>query len=76
MGRNKLPGNRQRVNSSGALQLSDRTINNSRFNIDRDFGFFINHINEVRDKFSWNVKTSITTGDGRNFTKYTDNGLA
>ncbi|MBK6667214.1 MAG: porin [Saprospiraceae bacterium] len=75
-GQTKLPGNRQRVNSSGALQLSDRTINNSRFNIDRDFGFFINHINEVRDKFSWNVKTSITTGDGRNFTKSPDNGLA
>ena len=42
-GQTKLPGNRQRVNSSGALQLTDRSINNARFNIDRDFGFFINH---------------------------------
>ncbi|HLT52940.1 MAG TPA: porin, partial [Flavobacteriaceae bacterium] len=29
-GQTKLPGNRQRVNSSGALQLTDRSINNSR----------------------------------------------
>jgi phosphate-selective porin OprO/OprP len=75
-GQTKLPGNRQRVNSSGALQLSDRTISNSRFNIDRDFGFFINMINEYQDQFSWNIKSAITTGDGRNFTKSPDNGLA
>ncbi|MFZ1458233.1 MAG: porin [Saprospiraceae bacterium] len=75
-GQTKLPGNRQRVNSSGALQLSDRTISNSRFNIDRDFGFFINLINEYQDQFSWNIKSAITTGDGRNFTKSPDNGLA
>ena len=30
-GQTKLPGNRQRVNSSGALQLTDRTINNAKF---------------------------------------------
>ncbi len=75
-GQTKLPGNRQRVNSSGALQLSDRTISNSRFNIDRDFGFFINMINEYQDQFSWNIKSALTTGDGRNFTKSPDNGLA
>jgi hypothetical protein len=33
-GQTKLPGNRQRVNSSG-LQLTDRSINNTRFTIDR-----------------------------------------
>lgn len=75
-GQTKLPGNRQRVNSSGALQLSDRTINNSRFNIDRDFGLFVNHIHEYKDDFSWNIKSTITTGDGRNFTKSPDDGLA
>lgn len=36
-GQTKLPGNRQRINSSGALQLTDRSINNASFNIDRDF---------------------------------------
>lgn len=75
-GQTKLPGNRQRVNSSGALQLSDRSINNARFNIDRDFGIFINHINEYNDAFSWNIKSAISTGDGRNYTDSPDNGLA
>ncbi|MGB4961145.1 MAG: porin, partial [Saprospiraceae bacterium] len=75
-GQTKLPGNRQRVNSSGALQLSDRSITNSRFNIDRDFGFFFNFDNEKTNQFSWNLKSAITTGDGRNYTKSPDNGLA
>ncbi|RRN76279.1 porin, partial [Pseudoxanthomonas sp. SGD-10] len=33
-GTNKLPGNRQRVNSSGQLQFADRSLVNSTFNID------------------------------------------
>jgi hypothetical protein len=40
-GQTKLPGNNQRVVSSGSLEFTDRTINNSRFNIDRDFGLLI-----------------------------------
>jgi hypothetical protein len=75
-GQTKLPGNRQRVNSSGALQFTDRTINNARFNIDRDFGFFINYNNEIKNTFSYNLKSAITTGDGRNYTQKPDNGLA
>ena len=38
LGQTKLPGNRQRVTSSGDLQMPDRSIVNSTFNIDRDFG--------------------------------------
>ncbi|WP_179320935.1 porin [Winogradskyella helgolandensis] len=75
-GQTKLPGNRQRINSSGALQLTDRSINNSRFNIDRDFGLQVYYLNELQDKFSYNVKTAISTGEGRNWTKEPDNGLA
>jgi len=75
-GQTKLPGNRQRVNSSGALQLSDRSNNNARFNIDRDFGFFFNWLNEKESKFSWNLKSAISNGEGRNYTKNPDNGLA
>lgn len=75
-GQTKLPGNRQRVNSSGALQLTDRTINNARFNIDRDFGFQAYYINEKKDKFSYNIKTAISTGEGRNWTKTSDDGVA
>jgi len=75
-GQTKLPGNRQRVNSSGALQMTDRSINNTRFNIDRDFGFQAYYLNESTDKFSYNVKTAVTTGEGRNWTKSADNGVA
>jgi len=75
-GQTKLPGNRQRINSSGALQLTDRSINNSRFNIDRDFGLQVYYLNELEDTFSYNIKTAISTGEGRNWTKEPDNGLA
>ena len=75
-GQTKLPGNRQRVNSSGGLQLTDRTINNARFTIDRDFGFQAYFLNEYADKFSYNIKTAVTTGEGRNWTKSNDNGVA
>lgn len=75
-GQTKLPGNRQRVNSSGALQLTDRSINNARFTIDRDFGFQAYYLNENTVKFSYNVKTAVTTGEGRNWTKSADDGVA
>lgn len=75
-GQTKLPGNRQRVNSSGALQLTDRTINNARFNIDRDFGIQIHQMNEYADQFSYNFKWASSMGEGRNFTKEPNNGLA
>ena len=39
-GQTKIKANRARVNSSSALQFVDRSIVNSTFNIDRDFGFF------------------------------------
>lgn len=75
-GQTKLPGNRQRVNSSGALQLTDRSINNARFTIDRDFGIHAYYLNEEKDKFSYNLKTAISTGEGRNWTKTSDDGVA
>ena len=75
-GQTKLPGNRQRINSSGALQLTDRSINNEVFNIDRDFGLQVYYLNEKNNQFSYNIKTAISTGEGRNWTKEPDNGLA
>ncbi|TRW23380.1 porin [Flavobacterium zepuense] len=75
-GQTKLPGNRQRVNSSGGLQLTDRSINNARFTIDRDFGFQVHNQNERVDKFSYNFRGAISTGEGRNSTDKPDNGLA
>ncbi len=39
-GQTKIKANRARINSSSALQFVDRSIVNSEFNLDRDFGFF------------------------------------
>ena len=75
-GQTKLPGNRQRVNSSGGLQLTDRSINNARFTIDRDFGFQVHNMNEYKDKFSYNLKGAVSTGEGRNSTEKPDDGIA
>jgi hypothetical protein len=75
-GQTKLPGNRQRINSSGGLQLTDRTINNAKFTIDRDFGFQVHNINEYIDRFSYNFKTAISSGEGRNNTDKPDAGIA
>jgi phosphate-selective porin OprO/OprP len=69
-GQQKLPGNRQRINSSGDLQFVDRSIVNAAYNIDRDFGFQVQH----KSKFSV-LRGAISTGDGRNITSG-DNGLA
>ena len=75
-GQTKLPGNRQRVNSSGGLQLTDRSINNAKFTIDRDFGFQVHNLNEFKDRFSYNIKAAISTGEGRNVTSKPDAGVA
>lgn len=75
-GQTKLPGNRQRVNSSGGLQLTDRTINNAKFTIDRDFGFQVHNMNEFNDKFSYNLKAAVSGGEGRNQTGKADDGIA
>jgi phosphate-selective porin OprO/OprP len=73
-GQTKLPGNRQRVISSGNLEMVDRTLTNARFNIDRDFGVQIHYTNHVND-FVFAIKGAITSGEGRNFLT-TDEGLA
>jgi len=64
------------VNSSGGLQLTDRTINNAKFTIDRDFGFQFHNMNEFKDKFSYNFKGAVSTGEGRNVTGKSDDGVA
>jgi phosphate-selective porin OprO/OprP len=69
----KLPGTRQTVNSSGALQLTDRNINNFKFGIDRDFGLHFANLNEFKDKFSYNFKAAVTLGEGRNWTTNSSN---
>lgn len=74
MGQGKLPGNRQRVTSSGQQQFADRSLVNAIFNIDRDFGVMAYYNNHVGN-FYYNLKGAISSGDGRNVQR-TDNGLA
>ncbi|WP_068598832.1 porin [Vaginella massiliensis] len=75
-GQTKLPGNRQRSNSSGALQLTDRSINNSEFNIDRDFGAQVQYSKRTGKDFSYTIRGAISTGEGRNWTDFKGTGLA
>jgi hypothetical protein len=75
-GQTKLPGNNQRVVSSGSLEFTDRTINNSRFNIDRDFGLFLDYSRVKPNSFSYDLKGAITKGEGRNWVKTEDDGIA
>ncbi|WP_366185269.1 porin [Flavobacterium ovatum] len=75
-GQTKLPGNNQRVISSGSLELTDRSINNSKFNIDRDFGVFVEYAKEKKDKFYYGLKGAISKGEGRNWVKTSDDGIA
>lgn len=70
IGQTKLPGNRQRINSSGDLQFADRSIVNSTFNIDRDFGIQFNY----KAKFAV-VRGALSSGEGRNITN-SDYGMA
>jgi phosphate-selective porin OprO and OprP len=74
-GQSKLPGNRQRVTSSGNLQFADRSLANGFFNIDRDFGFFAYKTFIFKNQSALLAKGVISTGDGRNATK-TNDGLA
>lgn len=72
-GQTKLPGNRQRVISSGEQQFVDRSLVNATFNLDRDIGAQLYH--QIGDSKPLWIKAAITNGDGRG-TNNPDNGLA
>ncbi|MFD2201908.1 porin [Shivajiella indica] len=74
-GQSKLPGNRQRVISSGNLQFADRSIANSYFTIDRDFGLFLYNTIPLNGPSLIQLKGVVSTGDGRNASAI-NNGLA
>lgn len=62
-GQGKLPGNRERVVSSANLQLVDRSVFNSYYNIDRDAGVQLHHkftLGKVVVFDRW----AVTSGDG------------
>lgn len=67
VGQTKLPGNRERIISSSNLQMVDRSLVNSKFNIDRDMGI------QLRAKWKFGnfvVKPALafTQGEGRDIT--------
>lgn len=74
-GQSKLPGNRQRVISSGNLQFSDRSTANALYTIDRDFGLFLYQTIPLKSNAQLELKGALTTGDGRNAPAI-NNGLA
>ena len=74
-GQTKLPGNIERVISSGNLQLIDRSLLNSRFTLDRDLGIQLRHTSSLSGTFLMREKFSISQGEGRNVTEGNEGGL-
>ncbi|TRZ45929.1 porin [Robertkochia solimangrovi] len=67
VGQTKLPGNIERVISSANLQLVDRSIVNSLFNIDRDMGLQLHHHTNIGNSVLREI-VSVSQGEGRNVT--------
>ena len=65
-GQTKLPGNRERVISSANLQFVDRSLLNSKYNIDRDMGVQLRHHFTVGKNFLVREMFSLAQGEGRN----------
>ena len=74
-GQTKLPGNIERVVSSANLQLIDRSLLNSKFNIDRDMGIQLRHKSRFGGYWIIKEKFSISQGEGRNITEGNIGGL-
>ena len=74
-GQTKLPGNIERVVSSANLQLIDRSLLNSKFNIDRDMGIQLRHKTKLGGNWISREKFSISQGEGRNITEGNIGGL-
>lgn len=75
-GQTKIKANRARINSSSALQFVDRSIVNSEFNPDRDFGFFGEFYKALFADFNLAAKASVTLGEGRNWAVNKSKGFA
>ncbi|MCF6359082.1 MAG: OprO/OprP family phosphate-selective porin, partial [Draconibacterium sp.] len=65
-GQTKLPGNRERVISSQKLQFVDRSLLNSKFNIDRDKGIQLRHNFKIGNMIVREV-AAVSIGEGKNY---------
>ncbi|MEQ9423731.1 MAG: porin [Cyclobacteriaceae bacterium] len=72
-GQTKLPGNRERVISSQKLQFVDRSLVNSRFNIDRDLGLQLRRSLKLGN-VGLKLIGSIAVGEGRDITSRNPGG--
>lgn len=76
LGQTKVKTNRALMNSSGSLQFVDRSIVNSKFGGDRDFGLFGEYYYGSIDRFALSALGSVTLGEGRNWGASKNGGLA
>ncbi|WP_237586613.1 porin [Pontibacter russatus] len=67
VGQTKLPGNRERIVSSQKMQFVDRSLLNSRFNIDRDAGLQLHHAHYIGGMLVREAG-AISMGEGRDIT--------
>lgn len=76
MGQAILPGNRQRVNPLPNTQMMDRSLVNSVFHLDMDFGFHGEYEVFPERNHSLTLLGAVTTGEGRNWIEMTRGGLS
>lgn len=67
-GQAKLPGNIERLISSGSLQFVDRSLLNKEFNIDRDIGLQLLNEHYLTPTFLIREQLAFSQGDGPNVT--------
>lgn len=68
-GQTKLPGNRERVISSGNMETVDRSLVNAYYNIDRDMGVQLHHSFNIGENFLVREAIAVSQGEGRNITE-------
>lgn len=74
-GQTKLPGNRERVISSANMETVDRSLVNSRFNIDRDMGVQLRHYIDLGNDFIIKEALAFSQGEGRNVSTGNEGGF-
>ena len=74
-GQGKMPGNRERIISSGNLQFVDRSRLNSRFTLDRDVGIMLKNKSQWGN-FILRQTVSMVSGEGKNITSGNVGGYA
>ena len=68
LGQGKMPGNRERIISSGNLQFVDRSRLNSRFTLDRDVGIMLKNHHQLKGDFILRETIALSSGEGKNIT--------